>query len=401
MQLRGKLGGRLGMVLTLAVVVAGLVWGFLPRALPVDVAEVRRAPLEVTVEEEGKTRVRERYVVSAPVAGYARRIGLDAGDAVRAGQVLAVIEPSRAVALDPRTRAQAQAQARAALAALAGAEQNARAADAAARLAQQERARAEALRQSNFVSTQAVDNARTAETRAVAAQAAAQHAVRVAAFELEMARAAVASTARLQSGAADEVQVRAPVAARVLKLLHENEGAVAAGQPLLEIGDPESLEVEVEVLSTQAVKIAPGAPVVLDRWGGEGVLQGRVRVVEPSGYTKISALGVEEQRVRVIVDFASPREAWARLGDGYRVEARFVLWAGKDVLQVPTSALFRYNDGWAVFALKQGRAERVPVKTGQRAGLATQVLDGLAAGDRVVTHPDDRIKDGVRVKPRA
>ncbi len=395
MQLRGKIG----ILLTAAVVVAGLVWGFLPRALPVDVAEVKRAPLEVTVEEEGKTRVAERYVVSAPVAGYARRIDLDAGDAVQAGQVLAVIEPARAVALDPRTRAQAQAQVSAARAALAAAQENARAAGAAAQLAQQERTRTESLRQSNFVSAQALDNARTAETRARAAQLAAQHAVRVADFELEMARAAVASTDRLQGGA-DQVQVRAPVAARVLKLLHENEGAVAAGQPLLELGNPDTLEVEVEVLSTQAVQIAPGSKVILDRWGGEGVLQGTVRVVEPSGYTKISALGVEEQRVRVIVDFSSPREAWARLGDGYRVEARFVLWAGKDVLQLPTSALFRHNEGWAVFALQGGRARLTPVKTGQRAGLATQVLSGLSAGEKVITHPDDRLKDGVRVKPR-
>ena len=396
MQLRGKIG----ILLTAAVVAAGLVWGFLPRALPVDVAEVKRAPLEVTVEEEGKTRVAERYVVSAPVAGYARRIELDAGDAVQAGQVLAVIEPSRAVALDPRTRAQALAQVSAARAALAAAQENARAAGAAAQLAQQERTRTEALRQSNFVSAQALDNARTAETRARAAALAAQHTVRVADFELEMARAAVASTDRLQGGGADQVQVRAPAAARVLKLLHENEGAVAAGQPLLELGNPDTLEVEVEVLSTQAVQIAPGSKVMLDRWGGEGVLQGRVRVVEPSGYTKISALGVEEQRVRVIVDFSSPREAWARLGDGYRVEARFVLWAGKDVLQLPTSALFRRNAGWAVFALQGGRAKLTPVKTGQRAGLATQVLSGLSAGDKVITHPDDRMKDGVRVKPR-
>lgn len=397
MQLRAKIG----MLATALVVAAGLALGFMPRAQPVDVAEVKRAPLAVTVEEEGKTRVMERYVVTAPVAGYVRRSGLEAGDAVAAGQVLAVIEPARAVALDPRTRAQAQAQASAAQAALAVAEENARAARAAAQLAQQERARAESLRQSNFVSAQALDSARTAETRARAAEAAAQHAVRVARFDLETARAAVASTARLQhGGAADVLQVRAPVAARVLKLLQESEGAVAAGQPLLEIGNPDSLEVEVEVLSTHAVKIAPGAKVILDRWGGDKAVAGTVRVVEPSGFTKISALGVEEQRVRVIVDFASPREAWQRLGDGYRVEARFVLWEGDDVLQLPTSALFRQNEGWAAFVLDGRRARLTPVETGQRAGLATQVVSGLKAGDRVVAHPDETIQDGVRVKPR-
>jgi HlyD family secretion protein len=355
----------------------------------------------VTVEEEGKTRVMERYLVSAPMAGYARRIPLKAGDAVAAGQLLAVIEPARAVALDPRTRAQAQAQVSASAAALAVAQNDARAADAAAELAQQERVRSESLRQSNFVSAQALDTARTAETRARAAQQAARHSVRVARFQLDMARAAVANATRLQAGGTPEqFLVRAPVAARILNLQHESEGAVAAGQPLLEIGNPETLEAEVEVLSTYAVKIAPGSKVLLDRWGGEGTLQGVVRVVEPGGYTKVSALGVEEQRVRVIVDFTSPREIWQRLGDGYRVEARFVLWEGQDVLQLPTSALFREGAGWAVFALKGGRAVLTPIEIGQRSGLATQVLSGIAEGTEVVTHPDDAIHDGVRVKPR-
>jgi len=396
-----RLRAKIGILATAVIVAAGLALGFMPRAVPVDVAEVKRAPLTVTVEEEGKTRVRERYTVSAPVAGYVRRIELKAGDAVAAGQVLAVIEPLRSDALDPRSRAQAQAQASAAQAALAAAQENARAAAAAAQLAQQERARAESLRQSNFVSAQALDSARTVETRARAAEAAAQHAVRVARFDLATARAALASTARLQSGgAAERVKVAAPVAAHVLKLLHESEGAVAAGQPLLEIGDPVSLEVEVELLSTHAVKVAPGSKVILDRWGGEQPVAGSVRVVEPSGYTKISALGVEEQRVRVIVDFTSPREAWARLGDGYRVEARFVLWEGQDVLQLPTSALFRQGEGWAAFTIEGRHARLKPVEIGQRAGLATEVLSGLAAGDRVVAHPDETIRDGVRVKPR-
>jgi len=396
-----RLRAKIGMLATAVAVAAGLVYGFMPRAVPVDVAEVTRGPLTVTVEEEGKTRVMERYLVSAPVAGYLRRISLQAGDAVAAGQVLAVIDPARSVALDPRSRAQAQAAVSAARAALAAAEANASAAKAAAQLAEQERARTEALRQSNFVSAQALDSARTAETRARAAEQAAQQAVRVARFDLETARATVASLAALQGGgAADALQVRAPVAAQVLKLLHESEGAVAAGQPLIEIGDPESLEVEVEVLSTHAVKIAPGSRVILDRWGGEQAVEGRVRVVEPSGYTKISALGVEEQRVRVIVDFASPHEAWDRLGDGYRVEARFVLWEGRDVLQLPTSALFRHGAGWAAFALDGRRARLVPVEIGQRAGLATQVVSGVKAGDRLVAHPDETIHDGIRVKPR-
>ena len=396
-----RLRAKIGMLATVAVVAGALAIGFMPRAVPVDVAEVRRAPLAVTVEEEGKTRVRERYLVSAPVAGYVRRSGLKAGDTVKAGQTLAVIEPTRSVALDPRTRVQAQAQVRAADAALAAARENARAAAAAAELATQERARTETLAAEKFVSAQALDSAKAAETRARASAQAADERVRVARFDLESARAAVTSTSRLSAGGASEqVVVRAPVAASVLKVQQESEGAVAAGQPLLEIGDPASLEVEVEVLSTHAVKIAPGSKVILDRWGGERAVEGRVRVVEPSGYTKISALGVEEQRVRVIVDFAAPYEAWARLGDGYRVEARFVLWEGDDILQVPTSALFREGEGWAVFVIEGGRAKRVPVEIGQRAGLATQVVSGLSAGQQIISHPDESIREGGRVKPR-
>lgn len=396
-----RLRAKIGILATVVLVGAGIAYGFMVRAIPVDLAEAKRARLTVTVEEEGKTRVQDRYQITAPVAGYLRRIDLEAGDGVSGGQVLAVIEPARATALDPRTRAQAQARVSAAQAAMAVAQENARAASAAARLAQQERARTDTLRQQDFVSAQALDAARSAETRAEAVRQAAEHAIKVARFELDQARAAVASTARLQTGGASELfQVRSPVGARVLRLVRESEGAVAAGQPLLEIGNPENLEIEVEVLSTHAVKIAPGSRVILDRWGGDAAVEGRVRVIEPSGFTKISALGVEEQRVRVIVDLASPRETWQRLGDGYRVEARFVLWEGDKVLQVPTSALFRHGGGWAVFAVSDGRARLTPVEPGQRAGLATEVLSGLDAGTQVVSHPDDLISDGARVKPR-
>ena len=395
-----RLRAKIGMVATAAAVAAGLWLGFMPRAVPVDIAEVTRAPLTVTVEDEGKTRVRDRYLVSAPVAGYARRIDLKVGAAVRAGQVLAVIEPARSVPLDPRAQAQARAQERAAEAALAVAQSNARSAEAAAQLAQQELARAETLRQANFVSAQALDAARNSDARAHAAAQAAQHAVTVARFDLQAARAAVASTAHLPGARSEALNVRAPAAGQVLKVFHESEGAVAAGQSLVEVGNPESLEVEVEVLSTQAVKILPGAKVILDRWGSDEPVAGTVRTVEPSGHTKISALGVEEQRVWVIVDFTSPRQAWQRLGDGYRVEARFVLWQGNNVLQLPSSALFHHGKGWAVFRVEGGRARLTAVEIGQRAGLATQVLSGLSAGDRVVSHPDESISDGVRVRAR-
>ena len=393
---------RIGITLLALAVAGGLVYGFLPRAVPVELVPVARGPLSVTVEEEGKTRVRERYVVSAPMTGYVRRIDLRVGDAVKAGQVVAAIEPSRAVALDPRSRAQATAQVRAADAAVAAARESARAAAAQAELARQELERSEALRKSNFIAEQALDRARTEVARSQAARLAAEHAANVARFELDVARAALARTAGLQAGGPGEtIDVRAPVDAQVLKLARESEGAVQAGQSLLEIGNPETLEVEVEVLSTQAVKIAPGSRVLFDRWGGDTLLQGAVRIVEPTGFTKVSALGVEEQRVRVIVDFTSNRDQWRRLGDGYRVEARFVIWEGGDVLQIPAGALFRDRDGWAVYAVEAGRARMKAVQIGQRAGLVAEVKAGLAVGESIVNHPDDKIRDGVKVKPRA
>lgn len=396
-----KWRGRIGMILLALLLAAGLIYGFMPRPVPVDVAAARTGTLAVTVEEEGKTRVMERYVISAPVAGYARRIDLKVGDAVRRDQVLAVLEPSRSDALDPRTRAQAAARVSAAQAALEAAREDARAAVASAELAGRELARSESLGRENFLSKSAVDLARTDARRAQAARQAAEAAVNVARYDLEAARAALAQSAALRDGGrADAVSVRSPVAGRVLRVTHESEGSVQAGQSLIEVGDPEGLEIEVEVLSTSAVMIAPGTPVRLDRWGGEQTLEAVVRVVEPTGFTKVSALGVEEQRVRVIADFTSSKEAWRRLGDGYRVEAAFVVWEGRDVLLAPTSALFRHKDGWALFVLTDGHARLRPVKVGQRNGLEAQVVEGLKAGEKIIAHPDDKIADGVRVKVR-
>ncbi|HWQ95392.1 MAG TPA: efflux RND transporter periplasmic adaptor subunit [Gammaproteobacteria bacterium] len=396
-----QLRARIGITLLGLAIAGGLVYGFLPRAVAVDAAPAVKGPLAVTIEEEGKTRVMERYVVSAPMSGYARRIDLRVGDAVKLGQELVLIEPARPDALDPRSRAQTQAQVNAAQAAVAAAVENARAAAAQADLARQELQRTEPLRTANFISAQALDKARSEVSRTQAAKLAAEHTVNVAGFELDMARAALSMTSSLQTGKpAETLSVRAPVDAQVLKIVRESEGAVQAGQPLIEIGNPETLEIEVEVLSTHAVQIAPGSKVLLDRWGGGKTLQGAVRVIEPTGFTKVSALGVEEQRVRVIADITSPREVWRRLGDGYRVEARFIVWEGAEVLQIPASALFRLNNGWAVFVVESGRAKTQPVEIGQRAGLTVQVLSGLEAGERLITHPDDRIKEGGRVKMR-
>lgn len=394
--------GRAAYLLLGLAVAAAIGYGFMPRPLAVELAQARKGDLAVTVDEEGKTRVRERYAIAAPVAGHARRISLKVGDPVAVGQVVASIEPARAASLDPRSRAQAVARLEAARAALQAAGENARGAAAEARLAEQELARSESLAQARFLSQAALDQARARLQAGQATRQAAEYAVQVARHEVEAARAALIQASALAAGAAAEtLRVTAPVAGHVLGVPHESEGAVQAGQALLEIGNPGSLEVVVEVLSTAAVKIGAGARVLLDRWGGERILEGRVRVVEPAGFTKVSALGVEEQRVRVIVDISSPPEQWRSLGDGYRVEASFVLWQGSDLLLIPGSALFRHGEGWAVFVAEAGRARLRPVRIGQRNGLAAQVIDGLKTGDQVVAHPDDKIADGVKVKPRS
>lgn len=389
---------RIGYAVVALLLIGGIVYGFSPGPVPADLVEVAPGELLVTVEEEGRTRVRERYQIAAPVAGHVRRIELKVGDRVEAGQTVALIEAARTAELDARARAQAGARLEAALAAQRGARERRAAAEADANLARQELARTEALVRAQFMARAVLDQSAAREQAAAAGARAAAYAEQVARHEVELARAALT---RAGGGAAvAPLPVVAPVAGHVLALPRESEGAVQAGQPLLEIGNPDALEVVVEVLSTAAVRIEPGTRVLLERWGGEAALEGRVRVIEPAGFTKVSALGVEEQRVRVIVDLVTPRAHWQRLGDGYRIEARFVLWQGEGVLLIPASALFRQGDGWAVFVADAGRARLRAVQVGQRSGLAAQVLDGLRAGEQVIAHPDDRVADGVRLRPR-
>jgi HlyD family secretion protein len=389
---------KLALFVLAAALLAAIGYGFYPGAVPVDTATVARGPLAVTVDEEGRTRVRERYAVAAPVAGHLRRITLKAGDAVTAGQIVALIEPARAASLDPRSRAQAQAQVESARAALASARGAVSAAAAEERLAKQELERAESLLQSRFVAQAAVDQARSRLQAGQANRVSAEQNARAAEFQLTAAKAVLLEAGKPAVGGA--VQIAAPVAGQVLAVTRESEGPVQPGQTLIEIGNPESLEVVVEVLSTAAVKIAPGTQVKLDRWGGEKTLAALVRVVEPAGFTKVSALGVEEQRVRVIADIVSPREQWLRLADGYRVEASFTIWQAADVLLAPTSALYRQDDGWALFVVQSGKAVTRPVRIGQRSGLSAEVLDGLKEGEVVIARPDDRVGAGVRVKSR-
>jgi HlyD family secretion protein len=384
-----------------AVVALALGWALLrPDPVPVDIAPVGRSPLRVTIDEEGETRVRDRFTITAPTAGRLLRSELDAGDAVDPGALLASIEP---LPLDPRTQAGALARLEAAEATRRAAQARVALTNAALEQARRSTARSGQLRQAGTVSAEAHELALLEQTRQEQEAVAARFAADAADHEAEVARAAL--LAPQDSGPSpakggrpapiSRVDVRSPAAGRVLRVIEENERIIAAGSPLLEIGDPASLELVVDVLSTDAVRIPAGARMLVEDWGGDGALEARVRRVEPSGFTKVSALGVEEQRVNVIADLAEPNPS---LGDGYRFEARIVVWEGPDVLQVPASALFRHAGAWSVFVVDGSRARRRDVSVGQRGGFAAEIQEGLTPGERVVLYPSDRLADGVRIR---
>ena len=394
---------RLIMWISMLVLLALLAWGFMPKPVGVDVREVSLGRLSVTVTEEGKTRVIDRYIISAPVAGYARRVELEVGDSVSSGQAIVHLDPMHSGALDPRSQAEAEATVNATQAALSAATESAEASRAEADLARSEYERVRRVANQGLLSQGTLDSARADWRGTQARLRSAEFNVEVARGELEASRAALEYSAAEPDGTGDHVSVmvKSPVDGRVLKVINESEGAVAQGQPLLEIGDPRALEIEVELLSADAVRIHEGMSVRLLRWGGDYALEAVVRRVEPTGFTKFSALGVEEQRVLVICDMSSDYEQWHNLGDGYRVEAEFILWEQDDTLQGPASALFRSGEGWTVFRVAGGRAQVTPVKLGARSGLSAQVTSGLSAGDLVIIYPGDKVADGVKVRPRS
>jgi HlyD family secretion protein len=387
-----------------ALVAAVLVYAFLPQPVPADLAEVSRGALRVTVDDEGRTRVKEVYVVSAPVAGRVLRIDRHVGDPVTAGEtVLATIQPTAPTFLDLRGKRQAEAAVHAAEAALQLAEAELVRAQAELEFARSGLARARKLASGDTISQKALDNAKRDFKTSEAAVAAAEATLRVKSFDLETARASLIEPgSEVTTGPGENccVSVRAPVDGCVLRLVQESEAVIAAGAPLVEIGDPRDLEVVVDLLSRDAVRIREGAEVAIDEWGGDAVVKGRVRRIEPTGFTKVSALGIEEQRVNVIIDFTDPPERWQSLGHGYRVEAHIVVWQTEDTLRVPVSALFRHGERWAVFVVVEERARLREVVVGHRNSLAAEVLEGLEPGERVVLYPSDRIFDGVAVTAR-
>lgn len=375
---RRKIIIRVTMVL---LIVAAIVYGFWPQAIPVQTATVERAPLQVIVEEEGETRVTERYIITSPLAASVRRIGLKAGDMVEQGQALAQLDPPQPAILDSRSHAGARARVESAEAMLEQAE-------AAANRAINERDRIERLAAGGSATQQAVDMAVADANQAIAARNTAQ-------AELAAARAALGQGTA--SSSAGEI-VRSPVSGRILTVHRQSEGHINPGEPIMEIGDTGNLEIRVDILSQDAVRVQPGTRVIIDQWGGDHELEAVVRQVEPQGFTVISALGVEEKRVLVVSDFITPAEERESLGSGFRVLARFVIWEDEDVLQVPTGALFRTGNGWGVFTAENGTAVMKEVTLGHRAGLAAQVLSGLSEGEIVITHPDNAVADGARIR---
>jgi HlyD family secretion protein len=346
--------------------------------------------LSVTVNEQGKTRIRQRYSISAPVTGQLRRIPFKPGADVRAGDtVLAVIDPIAPALLDARTRALAEARRDAAAA-------NLEKARITHDFAVSELRRLERLYGEKAISTQELETAQWRESSTAREQTAAESAWRQAEAELAAFEPSPdgATPSHLKP-----TEVRAPVDGQVLRVFEENARVVFAGTPLLEIGDPADLEVVIEVLSRDGAAIAPGARVELDQWGGGDPLVARVRLVEPSAFLKVSALGVEEQRVNVIADLRTPPAQRRSLGDGFRVEARIVAWESPQTLKVPSGALFRRGGQWTAFVVASGRARLRSVTVGYSSSAETQILDGLKEGDTVIVYPGDRIREGQRVRP--
>jgi HlyD family secretion protein len=390
------------LILTALVVVA-LAYSFWPRAVAVDMAQAVRAPLMTGISDDGTTRVREVYVLSAPIAGKLLRVDSHAGDFIAAGKtVIATLEPADPAFLDARSQRQLEFTVSAARAARELALATVRGREAERKLVARELERARQLLEKGVVSKARVDTAEASLSAAEAALDTAQAALRQREFEIKTAQAALISPSG-QAGTAGKgccIQLRAPVDGQLLRVLQENESFVQSGQPIAEVGDPANLEVVIDLISSEAVQVAEGDEVILTQWGGDKPLKAKVRRVEPAGQQKTSALGIEERRVNVIIDFVSPREEWKRLGHGYQLEASIVRWRSENALQVPVGALFRQGAAWAVYRVVDGKARLTTVTTDHMNDAAAEITQGLAEGDRVILHPGESVTDGASVKPR-
>jgi HlyD family secretion protein len=380
-----------------AAAALGLAYAWRPKPITVDTATVKRGELIVAVEEVAKTRVRDRYVIAAPLAGSLLRIELRPGDRVEAGAVLARIAPMESPLLDPRTKAEAGSRSAAASAAERQAQAAIARAEVASKHADDELERTRSLVTTGSLPEDALNRASLDARLRREELASARFAAQMAAHEAAMARAALArfQTSRPNDG----FEVPAPISGTVLRVLSQSAGPVQPGTPLLELGDPAALEVVTEALSADAVTVSAGARASIERWGGPP-LAGHVRRVEPSGFTRLSALGVEEQRVPVVIDLDERRERWLGLGDSFRVEVRIVVEQKPSVLRAPIGAVFRHGDGWAAFVVENGKARLQPVTLGARNDADVEILGGATEGTTMVVHPSERVKDGAKVEAR-
>lgn len=390
---------RLRLILVAIVVAALLLVALWPEAQLVDTATVEPGHVRHSIEAEGRTRLKDRFEITAPLSATARRLHLEPGDRVARGDILVTLEAMHAPSLDARSRRQAEAAVDVARARLGAAGEQVRVAEARAGQAIAEDQRQQALLERRLVATEMAERARTARLAAEREAASARFARATAQHELAAAQAVLARDDNGATGPV-ELEVASPVDGVVVRRHFESGRVVQAGEPLLDVGDPAALEVEVDVLSSDAVRLQPGLPVELLRWGGEPALPASVRRVEPGGFTKVSALGVEEQRVWVILDIEAPPEQFQGLGDAYRVNARFILGEARDVLRAPASAVFRHGDGQAVLRVDGRHARLQPVRVGLRGAGHVEILDGLARDDQVVVHPDRELSDGDRIRSR-
>lgn len=390
---------RVLLVVALAGGVAAVIWSLLPSAIPVETAVVTTGRFVATVDEDGKTQVRERYVVAAPLAGRLLRVLLKVGDRVAQDQVVAAILPSPAPFLDPRSRREVEERLGAAEASRERAAAIIERTRAESAQAQKELARVRTLVQRGVSTAQALERAELAAHVADRELRAAEFLDHAAEHAVEQARALLARYDQGAPASGEIWNVTAPISGEVLKIQQKSEAVVGAGAALLELGNPHDLELAIDVLSTDAVEIKPSADVLIERWGGPGVLFGRVRRVEPSAFTKISTLGVEEQRTFVIIDIVSPPEMWSGLGDGYRIEVRITVFCRDNATIVPAGALFRVGDTWNVYVVRNGRAEVRSVELLRRSGRWAAVTSGLTVGESVIVYPSDNVGSGVRVDP--
>ena len=385
---------KLVLVAALAGIAVILALAFRPSALDVDVATVRRGPLQETLEQEGKTRMHDSFVLASPVAGRLKRIELHAGDPVKAGEIVATIDP---VPLEPQQRAALEARLQTAQELEREAAARVQRAEADSSQAKADLERATKLAAEGVIAREALEKAQTADKTANKELDAALFKSKAAASQVEEAKAALLATAAQDPAGIKTVYLRSPVPGRILRLIEQSERVVGQGTPVVSIGYTPRLEIVADYLTTDAVKISPGMPALIEEWGGSKPILARVRLVEPGAFTKISALGVEEQRVNVVLDFVSGPE---QLGDAYRVEVRVITWQSPGVLKVPLSALFRRGDDWNVFIAETDRAIRRNVKIGHRSDLEAEVLDGLREGEQVIVHPGNELTDASRIRIR-